>query len=217
MPTIQTKSHTYSDFVAKFEAKLTTDDCFTPAAVYDKVVAFVASTYGEDPATFTRPFWPGEDYTAHDYAGKVVVDNPPFSCLAKILDYYNERGIKYFLFAPALTVFGHLDRCDIVLINREIIYENGANVKTAFVTNLTSPLNYKVLFSEVLTDMIISCFPLKAKPRTPRPANYWSAVDCIKHRQSIPRSAYKAKQRKTPDGKPIFGCAAETTIYRKES
>lgn len=217
MPTIQTKSHNYDEFVAKFEAKHTTDDCFTPAAVYDKVVAFVASTYGADPATFTRPFWPGEDYTAHDYAGKVVVDNPPFSCLAKILDYYNERGIKYFLFAPALTVFNHLDRCDIVLINRDIIYENGADVKTAFVTNLTSPLNCKVLFSEELTDMIASCYPSKAKPRTPRPANYWSAIDCIKHRQSIPRSAYKAKQRKTPDGQQIFGCAAETTIYREES
>lgn len=218
MSTIQTKTTNYNDFVAKFETKLTTDDCYTPEAVYNKVAAFVASTYDADPASFTRPFWPGADYKSHDYNNKVVVDNPPFSCLSSILEYYNDNNIKYFLFAPALTCFNYLNKCDIVLIKQNLIYENGAIVRTAFVTNLVAPLtfNYKVLYSRELSNMIADCYPVKSKPRTPRPANYWSAVDCIKHQQSIPRDSFIAMKRKTPDGKQIFGCAAETNIYRSD-
>lgn len=217
MAQMQHKSETYEEFADKFKLKHTTDDCFTPAAVYDAVAEFVAKEYGVDPATFTRPFWPGADYTEHDYDGKIVVDNPPFSILGKIITHYNERGIGYFLFAPALTCFSYVDRCDIVIIKKDITYENGANVNTAFVTNLKSKQHdNKVYYCEELTDMVAACYPSKVKPRTPRPANYWSAVDCVKHHQSIPRSAYVSKQRKTPDGKQIFGCAAETTIYRNE-
>ena len=219
MAKMQHKSETYEEFVDKFKPKLTTDDCYTPAVVYDKVAEFVAKEYDVDPATFTRPFWPGADYTEHDYDGKIVVDNPPFSIYAQIIKYYNDNDIKYFLFAPALTVFGYLDRCDIVLIKKTVKYENGANVKTAFVTNLKSSRHdYKVFYCEELSDMIAQAIAsmYKGVPRTPRPANYWSGPDCVKHHQSIPRSAFIAKQRKTPDGKAIFGCAAETTIYRDE-
>lgn len=218
MSTIQTKSNNYEEFVAKFEPKLTTDDCYTPDNVYAQVVAFVASTYDENPLTFTRPFWPGADYKSHDYEGAVVVDNPPFSILSEIIKYYNDNDIKYFLFAPALTCFNYLNKCDIVLIKPNIVYNNGAQVRTAFVTNLKSPLTfrYKVLYSKELSNMIGACYPTKAKPRTPRPANYWSAIDCIKHQQSIPHDAFKSMKRKTPEGKSIFGCAAETNIYRSD-
>lgn len=196
--------------------KLINDEYYTPEAVYAAVVSFVASKYGVDPATFTRPFWPGADYKSHDYAGKIVVDNPPFSCLSEILKYYNENKIKYFLFAPCLTVFNHLDKCDIVLIRKEIIYENGAKVKTAFVTNLDS--EFKVLFSKDLSQSIDDIYGFKPKAilRTPRPANYWSACDCITYQQSIPRDAYISTKQKTPEGCKIFGHAAITTIYRNE-
>ena len=217
MPTIQHKSKTYEEFVEKFKPKkLTTDDCYTPAAIYDAVVSFVASTYGIDPATFTRPFWPGADYTKHNYEGKVVVDNPPFSCLYKIINYYNKNKIKYFMFAPALTIFTHLNKCDIVLINPPITYENGATVKTAFATNLDS--EFKVLFSKDLSQAIEKIYGIKHKRilRTPRPANYWSATDCITHQQSIPRDAYISRESKNPEGHVIFGYAAVTTIYRDE-
>jgi hypothetical protein len=216
MAIMQHKSKTYEEFVDKFKPKKTTDDCYTPEAVYNAVTDFVAEEYGVDPVTFTRPFWPGADYTEHDYDGKIVVDNPPFSILGQIIKYYNDNDIKYFLFAPSLTVFTYVDRCDIVLIRRNVVYENGAKVQTAFVTNLKSKQHdYKVFYSEKLDKMITDLYT-RAKPRTPRPANYWSSCDCVKHHQSIPRSAYVSKQRKTPDGKEIFGCAAETTIYRNE-
>lgn len=210
------KSKSYEEFVEKFKPKLTTDDCYTPEDVYAAVVSFVASNYGVDPATFTRPFWPGADYKSHDYAGKIVVDNPPFSCLSKILKYYNENKIKYFLFAPGLTVFSYLDKCDIVLIKNSIVYENGAKVKTAFVTNLDS--EFKVLFSKDLSQSIADIYDLKKKQRTPtpRPANYWSSCDCITHQQSIPRDSYISSTHKTPEGCGIFGHAAVTTIYRSE-
>ena len=220
MPTIQHKSKTYEEFVEKFKPKfkpkLTTDDCYTPAAIYDAVVSFVASTYGIDPATITRPFWPGADYTKHNYDGKVVVDNPPFSCLAEIIKYYNDNNIKYFMFAPTLTLFNHLNKCDVVLIKNNIIYENGADIKTAFVTNLES--EFKVLYSEDLTRAIDKLYGRSRKHivKTPRPANYWSASDCIKYQQSIPRDAYISSKHKTPEGRKIFGHAAVTTIYRDE-
>lgn len=221
MPRIQTKSTNYEEFVEKFKPKpkLTTDDCYTPDNVYAQVVAFVASTYDVNPLSFTRPFWPGADYKTHDYEGAVVVDNPPFSCLSKIINYYNDNNIKYFLFAPALTCFTYLNKCDIVLIKPNITYHNGAQVRTAFLTNLVAPLtyNYKVLYSRELSNMIAACYPVKTRyPRTPRPANYWSAVDCLKHQQSIPRDSFISRKRNTPDGKVIFGCAAETNIYRSD-
>ena len=34
----------------------------------------------------------------------MVVDNPPFSILQRIVNFYMARGIWFFLFAPALTL-----------------------------------------------------------------------------------------------------------------
>lgn len=76
----------YTDFVEKFKPKKTTDDCYTPELVYDAVAEWVAKEYGLDRECFVRPFWPGADYERESYPeGCVVVDNPPFSILSKIL------------------------------------------------------------------------------------------------------------------------------------
>lgn len=53
------ESEEYREFVKKFEAKKTTDDCYTPPVVYDAVAAWVAEKYGLDPDNFVRPFYPG--------------------------------------------------------------------------------------------------------------------------------------------------------------
>lgn len=46
----------YQDFKDKFKPKKTTDDCYTPALVYDAVAAWVAKEYRRDrggvPAAF---------------------------------------------------------------------------------------------------------------------------------------------------------------------
>ena len=68
-----------------------------------------------------------------------MIDNPPFSILAKIKRFYLEHGIQFFLFAPSLTLLAHIEGLTHILTNSTITYENGAKVKTAFVTNLPSP------------------------------------------------------------------------------
>ena len=105
--TREEKFNDYAGFVEKFKPKKTTDDCYTPPMVYEAVKDWACRRYGIDPACTVRPFWPGGDYEHFDYpAGAVVLDNPPFSCLAKIVRFYAERQIPYFLFAPALTALG---------------------------------------------------------------------------------------------------------------
>lgn len=58
----KTKNAEYSAFLDKFEPKLTTDDCYTPANVYNVISEYVASCYGLDCQNFVRPFYPGGDY-----------------------------------------------------------------------------------------------------------------------------------------------------------
>ena len=128
----------YQEFVKKFEAKRTTDDCYTPDVVYDAVAEWVASEYNVSRANFVRPFYPGGDYQKERYKQTdIVVDNPPFSILASIIDWYNEHGIRYFLFGPQLTLLGTAaGRCACLAVGVQIIYANGADVNTSFVTNM---------------------------------------------------------------------------------
>jgi hypothetical protein len=128
----------YQEFVKKFEAKRTTDDCYTPDVVYDAVAEWVASEYNVSRANFVRPFYPGGDYQKEKYKPTdIVVDNPPFSILASIIDWYNERGIRYFLFGPHLTLLGTTaKRCACLAVGVTITYANGATVNTSFATNL---------------------------------------------------------------------------------
>ena len=67
-----------------------------------------------------------------------MVDNPPFSILSKILRWYDENGIKFFLFAPTLTLFSSSSSSTACALpcGGSITYENGATVATSFVTNL---------------------------------------------------------------------------------
>lgn len=97
----------YEKFISKFKAAKTTDDCYTPQPIYEAVVDYVfeKAQLPED-TEIVRPFRPNGDYTAEEYPeGCVVIDNPPFSILSKIIRFYVGRGIKFFLFAPALTLF----------------------------------------------------------------------------------------------------------------
>ena len=133
------KSKTYEEFVEKFKPKRTTDDCFTPPLIYDTVRDWACAEYGIDPDSIVRPFWPGGDYERFDYPeGCIVLDNPPFSILAKICAYYLERNIPFFLFAPGLTAFCGKSVCmrmNHIICDADIEYENGAIVHTAFVTS----------------------------------------------------------------------------------
>lgn len=132
------KDQSYQEFEDKFKPKLTTDDCYTPPAVYEAVLSFVKSIANLKGKIVERPFVPGGDYINHSYrANSVVVDNPPFSILSEICRFYCSRKIPFFLFAPQLTLFTAPD-CDLTYIisDSDIEYENGAKVRTGFVTNM---------------------------------------------------------------------------------
>jgi len=131
----------YDAFKEKFKPKKTTDDCYTPDNIYQTVLSWVRAEYGIDGAEIVRPFYPGEDYQERAYPSEcVVVDNPPFSILNEIVDFYTATGVRFFLFAPALTCMNLLGRylgsvcC--ICAGAPITYENGADVNTSFVTNL---------------------------------------------------------------------------------
>ena len=132
------RSEEYDAFVDKFKPKLTTDDCYTPQNIYETIRDWAVEHYGLQGAPVVRPFYPGGDYEHETYPdGCVVIDNPPFSILSQICRFYTERGIRFFLFAPALTLFSiAAGTCNYLPMSCRITYENGADVRTSFVTNL---------------------------------------------------------------------------------
>ena len=134
------ESEEYKAFVDKFKPKKTTDDCYTPPEIYAVILDYVVDRYGIDRSKVVRPFWPGGDYTREEYPqGCTVVDNPPFSLLSQIQSFYIEHGVAFFLFSPSLTAFSsraNVMRVNHIIPDANITYENGAVVRTAFVTNL---------------------------------------------------------------------------------
>ena len=132
------ESESYQAFTEKFKNRKTTDDCYTPQHVYEAVLSWVVGEYGINRENVVRPFWPGGDYESFEYTENcVVVDNPPFSIVAKIIRFYCGRGIRFLLFAPALTLFTATEcRVCYLPIGVSLTYENGAQVATSFITNL---------------------------------------------------------------------------------
>ena len=132
------ESKEYEEFVEKFKIKKTTDDCYTPPAVYDAVLNYVKDKHDIEGMEVVRPFYPGGDYENFHYPENcIVIDNPPFSIISKIIRFYSEKGIKYFLFAPHLTLFINARQdYTAIVIDSTIEYENKAKVKTSFVSNL---------------------------------------------------------------------------------
>ena len=134
----------YKEFVEKFKPKKTTDDCYTPPSIYEAVVGWCEKEYGIDRTKIVRPFYPGGDYEHYPYKeDSVVIDNPPFSILSKIVRFYNENNIKYFLFAPTLTLFSSNSICTGIAVGVSIIYKNGARVNTSFTTNLNGDVRFR--------------------------------------------------------------------------
>lgn len=124
----------YDEFEDKFKPKLTTDDCYTPPAIYNAVKDWAVEEYGWQDRKIVRPFYPGGDYQRENYPdGCVVIDNPPFSILSQILAWYEDHKIDYFLFAPALTLLGLRPATSHIAASVSITYDNGAEVRTSFV------------------------------------------------------------------------------------
>ena len=208
----------YNAFVEKFEPKKTTDDCYTPANIYDAVADFVAANYSLDRKNFRRVFWPGGDYQAETYGpDDVVVDNPPFSILSQIVGWYSSRGIRFFLFGPTLTLFsGASVACCAIPCGAAVVYENGASVNTSFVTNLEDkqvhayPELYKAIekanaYNESLKHKALPKYTYPDEIITAAMVARWCkyGVEYVLDRSECERIGALDAQRKT--GKSIFG------------
>ena len=161
------KFNDYEGFVDKFKPKKTTDDCYTPPKVYEVVRQWVNDNIVPlDGVEIVRPFYPGGDYRSFDYpAGCIVLDNPPFSILSAICKFYQERGIRYFLFAPTLTAGSArlTQNHTVIITGATIIYDNGAKVATSFVTNISK--EYGIIVSGNLTSQLNSLHVLKNRKK----------------------------------------------------
>lgn len=138
MNAVQTKLTDYDGFVEKFKPKLTTDDCYTPPQIYEIIKSWAVEKYGLQGRTILRPFKPDGDYESEEYPKNcVVIDNPPFSILRGIKDFYITHHVDFVLFAPTLTLFSSADNVvNYIQVNMPIRYHNGAVVNTSLVTNL---------------------------------------------------------------------------------
>lgn len=147
------KNETYEQFIKKFESKKTTDDCYTPPKVYNSILQWVVKKFSLQDYNILRPFYPNCDYKSIKYKeNDVVVDNPPFSILSEICNYYTTHNIKFFLFCECKTMFStNCGRNNYIISDNSIIYENGAIVKTGFITNLG---NDKIIVSYELHQLI---------------------------------------------------------------
>lgn len=126
------KFHEYEKFTQKFEAKKTTDDCYTPEPIYKAVRDWVFKRWNlPEDTKVLRPFYPGGDFEKEEYPeGCLVLDNPPFSLYAHIVRWYLSMGIRFFIFGPYLS--GLVVGADVTYIvaGKQITYTNGAKVAT---------------------------------------------------------------------------------------
>ena len=148
----------YEEWIKKFDKKdgpKTTDDCYTPREVFEFVEDYFCKFYDIDPAKVIRPFYPGGDYEHEDYEGKVVIDNPPFSILAKIIEFYQKHNIKFVLFCSAQHGTTRTQGFLTYHMGGQVRYENGAKVNTAFVTNMNEEdaIISDMQFRNTLADM----------------------------------------------------------------
>lgn len=189
----------YEQFVEKFKPKKTTDDCYTPVEVYNAIADWACNRYQLNPGSLVRPFFPGGDYERFHYPqGCVVLDNPPFSILSQIVDFYLSKNICFFLFAPSLTCFSSKNCMNInhIVSDSDITYENGAKVRTAFVTNLDSGI-----VAESAPDLGVAIETAQKK---------------IKDKKALPKYDYPPCVLTSAMLQKLAGNGVEFKVHRKE-
>ena len=151
----------YDGFVEKFKPKKTTDDCYTPPAVFDAVLDYVNRNVTPlEGREVVRPFWPGGDYERNEYPqGCIVVDNPPFSITSQIVRFYIRHGVDFFLFCECLTCMNlsKIPQVAFHIVIKGVTFENGANVPVAFVTNVRPHGERIVLAGELEAALRVAC------------------------------------------------------------
>lgn len=160
--------HDYESFIAKFnDNPKTTDDCYTPKDVYEAVVQYVGTIVDLTNKKILRPFYPGGDYEHSDYPEDgIVIDNPPFSIFKRCCAFYTTHNIPFFLFGPGLTITRCCKYCTAVIVDNSIMFENGANVKCNFASNLYGDI--VITTAPLLNDLISKCKSQKKGSNLPK-------------------------------------------------
>lgn len=146
----------YESYIKKFEGNKTTDDTYTPRDVFEAVLQYVSEIYDLKGKQILRPFYPGGDFENAIYpADGVVIDNPPFSIFKKVVSFFAARKIPFFLFGPGMTILNVFKYCSVVIVSPAIRFENGANVRCNFATNLFD--QKRVTTATRLTQLLKQC------------------------------------------------------------
>ena len=144
------------------------DECYTPTPVYETVKNWACAEYNIDPKCIVRPFYVGGDYEHFPYRpDSVVIDNPPFSLLSKICAFYLERNIRFFMFAPTLTLFGQRSntmKMTHIVCGNNITYDNGVKVPTSYITDCDDD-TILVRTAPDLTELVEQALELVYGPR----------------------------------------------------
>ena len=188
----------YDGFVEKFKPKKTTDDCYTPPEIYDAVKGWACERWGIDPGSCVRPFYPGGDFYRFEYPeGCTVLDNPPFSLLAKICRFYLREGVPFFMFAPSLTALSAIElarRMNHVITDCCITYANGAEVRTSFVTSYGLPTVY--MTAPDLTELVNGVNERLVKAGKARLPKYEYPDHVLTERAAAERWSLSARERR---------------------
>ncbi len=212
----------YEAFINKFKPRHTTDECYTPEYIYTALLGWLQDEGHITPATpIIRPFYPEGDYTRLDQytPGAIVVDNPPFSIITPITRFYLQHNIPFFLFCPSLTSFAIAKNnpdATIIIVNLQIIYDNGAIVNTAFVTNLPAFQPYAAITAPDLYNRLdqaqrtarAEVREKKALPRYQYPANLVTATILHRIACTIPFQIPRAQSH------PISSLAAQRPLHK---
>lgn len=210
----------YEGFVDKFKHKKTTDDCYTPAPVYNAIIEYLKETNViSNNEKIIRPFFPGNDYQRVEYNDdEVVVDNPPFSILIEIVRFYTKRNIRFFILCPHLTSMRCIDfGATFIPMNITITYSNGAKVCTSFLSSIHGADNAVICLPK-LHEKIVNAMHKKSKalpkykyPNEVLTANTLGQIVTRGEELTIKRSAIKIVKKldhQKVHKKSIFGDGA---------
>lgn len=163
-----------------------TDECYTPPAVYDTVLDYAIKRYQLKGKHIVRPFIPGGDYQKYVYAkNDVVVDNPPFSMTTKITKWYIDHNIPFFLFINCLYGVslsrGLHGKATVIVTDAPVSFYNKGSekrIKLGFVTNL-EPKNIIIRGDVTLTNRLNGLVKKKSFKRFHYPANFLKNNDIL--------------------------------------
>lgn len=163
-----------------------TDECYTPPAVYDTVLDYAVDRYNLQGKHIVRPFIPGGDYQKYAYdKNDVVIDNPPFSITTKIAKWYVDHNIPFFLFVNGLYGVslsrGLHGKATVIATNANAsFYNKGSDksIKLGFVTNM-EPKNIIIRGDAALTNKLNGLVDKKSFKRFHYPDNFLKNNDIL--------------------------------------